>query len=60
VNNFPTAQSTHICNSHKPTLKPKIAKECAFSSPDRATNGQFTARQKRRAACNSGLAKVAV
>jgi hypothetical protein len=54
VNYFPTAQSTHICNSHKPTHRPKIAKECAFTHADSATNRPLNTLQKRRAACNTG------
>lgn len=31
-------QSKHICNSHKPTRKPKIAKELAFFNPRQKRN----------------------
>jgi hypothetical protein len=30
VVNKPTLKAIHICNSHQPTLKPKIAKEYVF------------------------------
>jgi len=30
-----TLKDIHICNSHQPTLKPKIAKECVFANADR-------------------------
>ena len=29
---MPTHKAIHICNSHKPTLKPKIAKEYVFAN----------------------------
>jgi len=32
---MPTLKAIHICNSHHPTLKPKIAKEYVFAN---ATN----------------------
>jgi hypothetical protein len=32
---MPTLKAIHICNSHQPTLKPKIAKEYVFAN---ATN----------------------
>jgi len=33
---MPTLKAIHICNSHQPTLQPKIAKEYGFAD---ATNG---------------------
>jgi hypothetical protein len=32
---MPTLKAIHICNSHKPTLQPKIAKEYVFANADR-------------------------
>ena len=29
---MPTLKAIHICNSHKPTLKPKIPKEYVFAN----------------------------
>lgn len=31
---MPTLKAIHICNSHKPTLQPKIAKEYVFANAD--------------------------
>ena len=31
---MPTLKAIHICNSHKPTLQPKIAKEYVFANTD--------------------------
>ena len=31
----PTLKAIHICNSHQPSLKPKIAKEYVFANADR-------------------------
>ncbi|KPQ14264.1 MAG: hypothetical protein HLUCCX10_11045 [Algoriphagus marincola HL-49] len=31
----PTLKAIHICNSHQPMLKPKIAKEYVFANADR-------------------------
>lgn len=33
----PTLKAIHICNSHYPTLQPKIAKEYVFANADRQT-----------------------
>jgi hypothetical protein len=30
IGNKPMLKAIHICNSHQPTLKPKIAKEYVF------------------------------
>jgi hypothetical protein len=30
----PTLKAIHICNSHQPTLKPKIAKEYVFANAE--------------------------
>ena len=38
----PTLKAIHICNSHQPTLKPKIAKEYVFA------NANKTERKKVR------------
>jgi hypothetical protein len=32
---MPTLKAIHICNSHQPTLQPKIAKEYVFANADR-------------------------
>ena len=37
---MPSLKAIHICNSHQPTLQPKIAKEYVFANADR--------RQKRK------------
>ena len=34
---MPTLKAIHICNSHQPTRKPKIAKEYVFTNADRQT-----------------------
>lgn len=34
---MPTLKAKHICNSHQPTRKPKIAKEYVFANADRQT-----------------------
>ena len=34
---MPTLKAIHICNSHQPSLKPKIAKEYVFANADRQT-----------------------
>ena len=31
---MPTLKAIHICNSHQPTLQPKIAKEYVFANAD--------------------------
>jgi len=37
----PTLKAIHICNSHEPTLQPKIAKEYVFANADRNTYKQM-------------------
>ena len=32
---MPTLKAIHICNSHQPMLKPKIAKEYVFSNAEK-------------------------
>ena len=34
---MPTLKAIHICNSHQPARKPKIAKEYVFTNADRQT-----------------------
>ena len=34
---MPTLKAIHICNSHQPKRKPKIAKEYVFSNADKNT-----------------------
>jgi hypothetical protein len=50
---MPTLKAIHICNSHQPTLKPKIAKEYVFANAD----GQTEKNTERTTACirNSGF-----
>ena len=31
---MPTLKAIHICNSHQPTLQPKIAKEYVFANAE--------------------------
>lgn len=33
----PSPKAIHICNSHQPTLQPKIAKEYVFANAERRT-----------------------
>ncbi len=35
TDNKPTLKAIHICNSHQPTRKPKIAKEYVFANADK-------------------------
>jgi hypothetical protein len=37
----------HICNSHQPTLKPKIAKDLALPTQRRRNNETLTSAQKQ-------------
>jgi hypothetical protein len=41
----PTLKAIHICNSHQPTLKPKIAKEYVFANADKL--------ERRRSTCGN-------
>ena len=50
----------NICNSHKPTHKPKIAKELPSKRTKTDQNGQTTNDRKKQRTANTGLAKVAV
>lgn len=38
---MPTLKAIHICNSHKPMLQPKIAKEYVFANADRQKNKKY-------------------
>ena len=38
---MPTLKAIHICNSHQPTLQPKIAKEYVFANADRRTKKKY-------------------
>ncbi len=38
---MPTLKAIHICNSHQPTLQPKIAKEYAFAKADRRLKKKY-------------------
>jgi len=42
---MPTLKAIHICNSHQPTLQPKIAKEFVFANADRRKKESTTAQQ---------------
>lgn len=41
MNEKPTLKAIHICNSHQPMLKPKIAKEYVFANADRRTKKKY-------------------
>jgi len=38
---MPTLKAIHICNSHQPTLQPKIAKEYVFANADRPPKKKY-------------------
>ena len=38
---MPTLKAIHICNSHQPSLKPKIAKEYVFANANRRTKKKY-------------------
>jgi hypothetical protein len=38
---MPSLKAIHICNSHKPTLQPKIAKEYGFANSDGQKNKKY-------------------
>lgn len=38
---MPTLKAIHICNSHKPMLNPKIAKEYVFANADGKKNRKY-------------------
>jgi hypothetical protein len=38
---MPTLNAIHICNSHQPTLQPKIAKEYVFANADRRPKKKY-------------------
>ena len=38
---MPTLKAIPICNSHQPTLQPKIAKEYVFANADRRTKKKY-------------------
>ena len=38
---MPTLKAIHICNSHQPTLQPKIAKEYVFANADRRPKKKY-------------------
>ncbi len=38
---MPTLKAIHICNLHKPTLQPKIAKEYVFTNADGLKNKKY-------------------
>jgi len=53
---MPTLKAIHICNSHQPTLQPKIAKEYVFANADGLKNKKYD----RTTMCisNSGLSAI--
>lgn len=44
---MPTLKAIHICNSHQPTHKPKIAKEYVFATADRRTSIRLKSNMKK-------------
>ena len=55
---MPTLKAIHICNSHQPTLQPKIAKEYVFAKAEGKKNKKYdrtTMGMKHRA--DSGFHK---
>ena len=42
---MPTLKAIHICNSHQPMLKPKIAKEYVFANAERRPKKSTAAQQ---------------
>jgi len=38
---MPTLKAIHICNSHQPTLHPKIAKEYGFANAERRPKKKY-------------------
>ncbi len=38
---MPTLKAIHICNSHQPTLQPKIAKEYVFAKAHRRPKKKY-------------------
>ena len=38
---MPTLKAIHICNSHQPTRKPKIAKEYVFTNADKRPKKKY-------------------
>ena len=38
---MPTLKAIHMCNSHQPTLQPKIAKEYVFANADRRPKKKY-------------------
>jgi len=38
---MPTLKAIHICNSHQPTLQPKIAKEYVFANADKQPKKKY-------------------
>jgi len=53
---MPTLKAIHICNSHKPMLQPKIAKEYVFTNAD----GQKKKKSQQVTLCisNSGFSAI--
>ena len=53
---MPTHKAIHICNSHQPTLQPKIAKEYVFANADGRKNKKYD--RTTLCMCNSGLSAI--
>ncbi len=53
---MPTLKAIHICNSHQPSHKPKIAKEYDFANADRTKKKKYD----RTTLCisNSGFSAI--
>lgn len=45
--NLPTLKAIHICNSHQPTHKPKIAKEYVFTNAENQAERNKASVQQR-------------
>jgi hypothetical protein len=44
---MPTLKAIHICNSHQPRQKPKIAKEYVFANADRRPKKKYDRTMNR-------------
>ena len=45
---MPTLKAIHICNSHQPTLKPKLGKEYGFPTVTELTDYITDKKEQRR------------
>jgi len=53
---MPELKTIHICNSHKPTLQPKITKEYVFANADRQKKKK--SQQVTLCISNSGFSAI--